>query len=81
MIRPKEPWISQGEKGLQEIESFGRTRPDEPMPGKVTGWKVPGVELGELAHVEGDALRRFRPADNLTFCDGVLAGVLCYYVI
>src|SRR5215213_2440531 len=57
MIRPKEPWISQGEKALQEIESFGRIRPDEPMPGKVPGRKVPGVELGELAHVEGDALR------------------------
>src|SRR5918993_1417634 len=60
MIRPKEPWIAQGEEGLQEIESPGRTRPDEPMPGKVPGRKVPGVELGELAYVEGDALRRLR---------------------
>ena len=81
MIRSKEPWISQGKKGLQEIESFGRIGPDQPMPGKVPGRKVPGVELGELTYVEGDTLRRFRPADNVTFCDGVLAGVLCYYVV
>src|SRR5918994_4265108 len=81
MIRPKEPRVSQGENRLEEIESFGRARLDEPVPGKTAGRKVPGVELGELAHVEGDSLPRFRTADNLTFREGVLAGVLRYDVV
>src|SRR5918993_2382740 len=81
MIRHKEPRVSQGENRLEEIESFGRARLDEPVPGKIAGRKVPGVELGELAYVERDALPRFRPTDDLTFCDGVLASVLRYDIV
>ena len=68
-------------EGRPQIESFGRACLDEPMPGKTWYRKVPGVELGELAHVERDPLRRLPPTDNLTLCDGVLAGVLRYDVV
>ena len=81
MIRPKEPRVSRGEERPQEIESFGRARPDEPVPGKVAGRKVPGVELGELAYVERDALPRLRPTNDLACCEGILAGVLRYDVV
>src|SRR3712207_6326181 len=81
MIRPREPRISLGEESVEAIECFGRTRLYESVPGKIAGRKVPGVELGELAHVERDALCRFRPTGDLAFCDGVLAGVLWYDLV
>ena len=63
------------------MQSFGRARPDEPVPGKIPGWKVPGVELGELTYVERDALSRFRSTENLAISDGVLTGVLRYDIV
>ena len=81
MIRPKEPRVSHGEERLQEIQSLWRARPDEPVPGKIPGRKVPGVELGELAHVERDSLPRLGSTDDFSVPDGVLAGVLRYDIV
>src|SRR5215213_7789566 len=76
MIRPVEPRVSRGEVRLKEIQSHGRARLDESVPGEIPGRKVPGVELGELAHIERDALPRFCPANDLAVPEGVLACVL-----
>jgi hypothetical protein len=81
MIRPIEPRVSLGKERHEEFESFGKACLDKPMPGKTPYRKVPGVKLGELAYVEGDALRRFRSAENFAVSDGVLTGVLRYDVV
>src|SRR5215211_9446138 len=81
MIRPVEPRVSLGEERIEEIQGPRRARLEEPVPGEIPGRKIPGVELGELAHVERDALPRFCPADDLAVPEGVLALVLRYDVI
>src|ERR687886_2812978 len=73
MIRPKEARIPLGEERLEEIEGPWGAGLDEPVPGEISGRKVPGVELGELANVQRDALPGPCSADNLTVSYGVLA--------
>ena len=81
MIRPVEARVSEREELFEQVECFGRARLHQAVPGEVSGRKVSGVELGELAHVDGDALPRLRPTDDSAVSDGVLAGVLRYDVI
>src|SRR5215217_2872792 len=81
VIWPIQPRISDGEERIEEIEGLGRAGVEEAVPGELLYGKVAGVELGELAHVERDALFGLRSADDPAVCDGVLAVVLRYDVV
>src|ERR687897_1686524 len=81
MIRPREPRVSDGEERVEKIQSLGRARPDKAVPGEIARREVPCVELGQLAHVERDALFGLRPTHDLADSEGVLALVLLYDVV
>src|SRR5919107_844693 len=81
MIRPGEPRVPHGEERVEKLEGLVRARPDEVSPGELPRGEVAGVELGELAHVERDALFGFGSANYFALPDGVLVLVLRYDVV
>src|SRR5919112_3883194 len=81
MIGPAEQGVPEGKERVEEFEGLRGARLDEVVPGELPGWKVAGVELGELAYVERDALFGFGSTNHSAMPDGVLALVFGYDVV
>src|SRR5829696_285845 len=65
MIGRRKPRVACREQRLQQLQSPWRTGLYEPVPAEIPRRQIPGVELGQPAHVERDAV--LGPAPRRTF--------------
>src|SRR5829696_9960649 len=81
MIGRRKPRVACREQRLQQLQSPWRTGLYEPVPAEIPRRQIPGVELGQPAHVERDAVLGPRPTEDFSFPYRVLGGVLRHAVV